>query len=522
MKELLAQYGNKLAGAISGWDRIRFRGTIRWLASVRGLATYMSTHHIRLMDFAAWAAQLTEEVRAACAKQAETLDVPMHYLRSSGVDKEALARRIAQERGVETGPICMFSVVEPCVAPTVVGNRAAKRLEVHVRPRRCVWVYQYWNDRRLGFGHTRLQTWLPFSATVCLNGRHWLERQLLEEGMAYRKDDNCFPFVADPARAQELLTAQLRTAWPSVLQPLLARNCPRLKGLFGGEPLRYYWSADETEWATDLMFRSRAELDELVPQLLRYGVITAQSPAVMRFLGRAGTGARVAGAGPRQVVTSLRQRYEGACLKHAVNRNSVKLYNKAGSVLRLETTINNTRDFKVFRRPEDDPRRPRSWQKMRKGVADMQRRAAVSQASNERYARHLAAAGVNQTLHQTAQDICRRVRVNHRRYRALNPWRPDDFATLQFLARGENQLNGIRNRDLRHALEPDLPAGDPLARRRASARATRRLQLLRAHGLIKKVSHTTRYVLTAKGHKVTAAILAASSADTERLMKAAA
>jgi len=78
-----------------------------------------------------------------------------------------------------------------------------------------------------------------------------------------------------------------------------------------------------------------------------------------------------------------------------VNRNSVKMYNKCGNILRVETTISNTRDFKVFRYPNDDERQEASWQKMRKGVADLHRRCEVSDKSNTRYADAIIAANPN-------------------------------------------------------------------------------------------------------------------------------
>jgi len=504
-------------GVISGWDRVRFRGTIRWLASTRGLNTYLGTHHILLKDFGRWAEGITQRIRAACAEQAKRLGIPTVYLRSSGVDKEALARRIAAERGVTEGDICMFSVVEPCCAPRVQGNRCAKTLEVVMVPRKCVWIYHYWNDPDLGFGKTRLQTWLPLSATACINGRHWLERQLLDERIRYVKEDNCFTWLEDCERAQRVLDRQLQTYWPGLLDSLLHRNCPGVREALGA-PLDYYWSADESEWATDVVFHSGADLDTLFPLLVRHGIVVAQSPAVMRFLGRKGD----RGALPAEVVSDVRKRYEGVRLKHWVNRNSVKMYNKAGNVLRVETTINNTRDFKVFRRPDDDDSRPASWQKLRKGVSDLHRRAHVSQASNERYLEHIATASFSATLEQTLSTICRRVKRNGRCFRALNPWGAEDFRMLQFLARGELHVNGFRNRNLRACLVPDIDTNDPYARLRASARISRRLALLRAHGLIKKIPKENRYLLTVKGRKVTAALLAASAADTQRLMEAVA
>jgi len=519
MRKLLELYSDKVIGAISGWDRIRFRGTIRWLASTRGINTYLGTLGVLIKDFGRWAESITMRLRAACAARAAMLGIPLIYLRSSGVDKDALARHLAEERGLETGDICMFSVVEPCRAPQVRGDRASKMLHIEMAERKCVFIYHYWNDPVVGFGHSRLQTWLPLSATICINGRHWLERQLLADSIDYIKDGNCFPFIADLDHAQALLERQHQTDWPLLLSSLLQRNCPLINDLFGPDPLRYYWSADESEWATDIVFSKTADLDHIYPSLLRHGLVSAQSPAVMRFFGRRRVGCRSRGPAPREILSDHRTRYEGVRLKHWLNGNSIKAYNKAGNLLRLETTINNTREFKVFRQPNDDTSRPASWQKMRKGVSDLHRRAQVSQACNDRYADHLASAAITETLQQVAGDICNPVTKKGRRYRALNPWAVDDYKLLQFIACGQNTINGFRNRNLRNHLYPQAQrSADKAHLRKLSGRVTRRLRLLRAHALIKKVSHTTRYVLTTKGHRVATAILAASSTEAQRLM----
>lgn len=200
----------------------------------------MSSRGILLKDFGKWVERITQTVRKTCAEQAAKMQIPMLYLRSSGIDKEALARRIAKERGVETGNICMFSVVEPCRAPGVRGNRATKKLEIEMGQRKCVWIYHYWDDPIIGFGHTRLQTWLPLSATICINGRHWLERQMIQAGIEYIKDGNCFPYIDDIRRAQECMNEQLKTNWSDLLQGLLERNCPDIRTMAGPDILNYY------------------------------------------------------------------------------------------------------------------------------------------------------------------------------------------------------------------------------------------------------------------------------------------
>jgi hypothetical protein len=110
--------------------------------------------------------------------------------------------------------------------------------------------------------------------------------------------------------------------------------------------------------------------------------------------------------------------------------------------------------------------------------------------------------------------------MKRRRYRALNPWAPADAAVLDVLARGEWTICGVRNRDLRAALY--RPTDDPRERRRQAGRVIRMLALLRAHGVIRKVTGTHRYIVTPKGRQIITALLAARKASIEELLKIAA
>jgi len=237
----------------------------------------------------------------------------------------------------------------------------------------------------------------------------------------------------------------------------------------------------------------------------------------MRYLGRCDG----RGLLPCEVQSDTRCRYEGIRIKHWKNNNSVKMYNKSGSILRIETTINNSRDFKVFRHPDDDQSRPASWQKMRKGVSDLHRRGQVSQQCNERYGDALASAQVEETLREVAEPACNKVRKKGKSYRGLNPWQADDFKLLTFLTKGEHALNGFRNRDLRDWLyreAKDLPKDQ---QRKYSGRVTRRIKMLRAHGLVRKVRNENRYIL-AKGQKFGTALKTAGDVGVKGLMEMAA
>ena len=522
--QLLELYKEKVLGAMRGFDRVRFRGTLRWLASERGIRSFVRTSGILLKDFGRWAREKTRRARESCERQAAALGIETIYLRSSAVNKEDMARRIAERKGIVDGPIRTLSAVEMCKAPSVEGDRASRKLQLRVRPRKCVHVYCYFDDPEVGFGHVRLRTWLPLSVTICLNGRHWLEKQMRREGLRYVKDGNCFPWVEDVTRVQELLDAQLRTHWPALLNRLARACCPDLPSVLAPGEFPYYWSADETEWASDVMFRSALDLDALYPTLVRHGLLISDSASVMRFLGKRNltVSGKARGGWPREIVSDLRRRHEGVRVKHSINRNSVKMYNKSASVPRFETTVNDTRDFKVFRPSEDDAKRPASWQKTRKGVSDLHRRAQLSDQRNERYGDAIAAAQTRETLQSVVGGACDPVVKNGKRHRALNPWSAHDLQLLTFLAKGENVLNGFRNKDLRAYCNPQADSSDPVERKRLSGKATRAIRLPRAHGLVRKVRNVKRYVLTAKGQQFVTALLSASHADVKALMEMAA
>src|SRR5207245_186288 len=169
------------------------------------------------------------------------------------------------------------------------------------------------------------------------------------------------------------------------------------------------------------------------------------------------------------------------------------------SVLRVETTINDARGMKAYRSSETDPEGPKQWRRLRKGVSDLPRRAQISQAANTRYLEALSTVDHPESLQTTTRPLSRPVTWKGRRVRALNPLGPDDSRVLLAISRGEFQINGFRNRDLRPLLF-DKPAS-PTTRdgKRQSARVTRLLRLLRGHKLISKIARSHRYRITKRG-----------------------
>jgi hypothetical protein len=521
VKAFLQRYAPMIQGVLSGFDRVRFRGTFRQIAHSDGMLKMLAVVRVWLKDFRNLVTATTTKLRDGIEQVADKAGLPVQYVASPAVDKEKLVDRLVQERGVgKKGVLAVLSAVEVCQSFEIRRNREKKSLDLCPARRKCLHYYLYLQDSMFGRVSVRLQTWFPFTVHICLNGREWLARQMDGARIGYLRRDNCFASVNDFAQAQKLLDHQLRTDWPKHLTRLLNRASPNWRGLLLPFELNPYWSVDESEWATDIAFRSARDLANLYPRFLHHAITSFGSKDVMRFLSRkvpAHRGMYPTFAG--EVVSDLVSRPEGMRIKHRVNRNSVKMYDKQGSVLRVETTINNAHDLKAYRPKEGDSKGPKQYRYLRKGVADMRRRAQLCQSANKRYLEALAAAETSSPLKVFTDKLCQPMKQKGRRYRALNPF-GGDAKLLQTITRGEFLIKGFRNADVRNALfGPDTE--DAVLRRRHSARVSRLLSLLRVHGLIKKIQKTHRYQLTTEGRKCLPPILVARETSVDKLIPAA-
>jgi hypothetical protein len=455
---------------------------------------------------------LTDQIVSLSEAAATTSGRPFRYLPVGTRGKEEMAREILAESPVTEGLICVLKCVETCKTFEIHRSREHKKLELRPKIGKCSHLYHYFLHPRFGFMHVRLQTWLPFQVQVVINGREWLACELELHGVPYGRRDNSIVWVDDVEIAQRLLAAQMRTRWPTLLDQVAALANPAHEQLFAQDHLPRYWTSHQIEWATDVLFDRPGSLEALYPDLALHAICRFGSRDVLRFLQKKLTG-HFAG----DVTSTLKQRPEGLCVKHFVNSNSIKMYDKQGSVLRIETTLNRVRDLKVFRKPE--PRGKPRWQPARKSVADLHRATQVCQQANEAYLEALAVADTSKKLGEVVTGITRTVRYKGRNARGLRPWSGADLDLLRAVNRGEFLLHGFRNRDIASGLFGSTR--DPAERRRRSAATGRLLRLLRAHGIIRKLSRTHRYRVTTRGRELIAAVIAAHDARVSSLLKAA-
>ena len=342
--------------------------------------------------------------------------------------------------------------------------------------------------------HVKLQTWFPFTVQVYVNGHEWLARKLAARGIAFEKNDNAFVELADAQKANECARRFWRRDWPGLLHRLAARVNPLLKDWLAGQ--NYYWVIDQAEFSTDVLFTNKTALASLGRGLYEHAVYCFGAEQMMTFLGR-----KYRATFQGEVRTHWRRREPGAAVKHWVKSNAIKMYDKAGRVLRIETVINNPKEFFVHRpRLKNDGREVVGWFAMNKGVANLYRYAQVSQRANDRYLEALAVVNDLGVGQRELDWRCAPISFQGRRRRGLQPLSRDDQALFRAVLRGEHTVRGFRNGEVAERLYGPRPK-DPAERRRRSGQMSRRISLLRAHGLVAKYPRSRRYRVTHAGQR---------------------
>lgn len=497
MQTFLNRHREKIVGVLSGFDRLLFRGTLRSLEYQKGFEAFLATHRVLYKDFANFAKRLSDEVKAHAQAFAKRHGRPLIYLHSPAISKEDYARRLMQRDGITQGLICVLTCVELCRAFKVRRNRETRHLEFGLANRKCLFIYFYFADRQFGLMHVRLQTWLPMPMQVCLNGREYLAKQLDRAGIGYQQCDNCFTHIDDLPQAQALLQDLERRDWAVMLHSLASRLNPLLAPGHWLNLRPYYWTIRESEYATDVMFQSPEHLKAIYPTLVNHAIQHFSCSDTLRFLGRRHIHRHFTG----EASTNVKRRPEGVRIKHWVEENSIKMYDKEGSVLRIETTINNPRRFKV-RRPAIRKGQPcLGWIPLRKSIADISRRAELGLAANGRYLEALGVVGEPSPTRFLLDPVSKPIVRKGRPYRSLRPIDPQEAKLFALLLDGQFHVQGFRNKDVRQRLVDDPPS-DPGVRKKAAAKITRLFRLLRAHRLIRKVSRTFYYRVTNRGIRV--------------------
>ena len=490
MCKMINQYADKIKGQFAFFDRMIINGYFHPLLSEQTRIGYLYSMGIPLRDFTQYFKNVTDRMTERIEANANELSRPVVYLPSAKDKKENIAKNFLISDPVDNGLICVLKTMEACRTAKVVGQEGKHFLKSSFT--KCLHYYLYYLDKEFGFMFVKAQTWFPFNIQVYINGRELMKHVFDANGIAYECYDNSFTDISDVAKAQELADkfdpkklCRRLDGFARSLNPFL----DTVQKAFGQG---YFWCMDQCEFATDIMFKERPFLEDIYPSLVGHAFYDFSCTDVFTFMGRK--------PDPRfqgEAVSDYKKRPVGCRVKFKLKSNSVKMYDKC-SVLRIETTINDPREFKVFGTVRHhDGSESQQWKPMGKSISNLYRYAQVSKACNQRFIDAMVDIVPVRSVQQEIGAVCSGKTVKGKRIPGFNVWALDVLRIMEAVSDGRYLVNGFRNKDVGKTIFPDMQDA-----KKRSSRISRTLKKLRQHGLIKKVPRSRRYHVTSKGRRI--------------------
>lgn len=447
-------------------------------------------------DYKSYFMNVTEEIKKRIEEIAELQGRPIQYLSSAKDRKEDVAKSLLADHPIDHGLICVLKTMETCQSAKVYGSDEGK-LVLKPYSTKCLHYYLYSLDKNFGFMFVKIQTWFPFNIQVYINGRELMKAVFDQHQIKYQCYDNSFTDISDIAKAQELADKFDSKKLCRQLDRFAALINPFLDTVQTVLGQGYYWCVNQCEYATDIMFKERSFLEDIYPSLVGHAFYDFTCTDVFTFMGRK--------PDPRfqgEAVSDYKDRPIGCRVKFKLKANSIKMYDKC-SVLRIETTINNPREFKIYDTVRHhDGTESKSWKPMGKSIANLYRYAEVCKACNKRFIDAMVdIVPVKSTLEEIGK-VCSTIKVQGNTVTGFNVWNPEVVRIMEIICDGRFLISGFRNEDIRAAIFPKIKD-----RKKLSTKTGRLLKKLRQHGLIKKTPKARSYHVTAKGRRIMGALI---------------
>jgi len=334
--------------------------------------------------------------------------------------------------------------------------------------------YWYAVDEDFGPFFLKFGSYFPYTAKLCINGHEYLKRQAEKRGLEFRALDNGILSTEDPAALQAIADdlsheriEALARKWLAVL-PHPFTDDDRAAG-YG-----YDISILQAEFSRTLVLDRPVTGRSLFEEVIRENLDIGRPDHVQLIFNR-----RVTRQTPGRFRTRVITHGVIPSLHCDYKNTRIKIYNKEERALRIETTINDTRDFEIGKRLLNLP-------VLREVGFNANRRLLdVLHTSHDCAVGEDAFTSLNNPIH-----------VGSQRVSALPFAQPRVRALLSALVLFSVQVRGFSNRDLRQFVAPLLGIDLSLM---TQGRMTYDLRRLRLHGLIETVPHTHRYRVTDDG-----------------------
>ena len=481
METIPEKYKDQISFVLSCYDRIIISGILPEINHSKAMTSFLFNKGIRIFDYAKFAEPLKEKLRENAEQLAKENGIEIEFIRNTNTRKEDIIAKKLKERGTHPGLVHIISAMEIC--PTYKPWHDKKTGKTYLRPdtTKCIHYYFYLIDEVLGLIYVRVPTWCPFRLQVYINGHSILAHELDTNGVSYTMLDNAFDSIAEPKKAQQLANNIDIKKIHRCLEAISWKFCPVYKEFHS----RYHWLILQAEYSTDIVFKKQSQLQAIYSDLVMTAIHTVKPDNIATFLGR-----KIDPKYQGEMGNNYNVRIEGSRIKHSMGNNSIKMYDKFSKILRIETTTNDITFFKHYREVEHrDGTKSKQIASLKKGIYSIAMLRECLHAANKRYIEFISAFKTQDVGRKRLEQISISKIVKERNYKGFNLFDSKDTKIILAILRGEFNISGFRNKDLKSLLK------------KSSSQISRLIKRLRIHGLIHKAAKTYKYYVTALGKK---------------------
>lgn len=499
------RHSTKIDGVLHGFDRLIFKGYLTSFFPEKGIYYYLSQIDVRLVEYNKYMKRQQYLFRTHINQIARDEDVEIHYVNKSKKSKDEIAKRDFQKMPNKKGLISIISSLETSRSFSLRGNKALKELEVVSENRQHLHYYLFYNDAEFGWMHFKIQSWYPFTIQIYVNGKEHLKRCLEKQNIKFNTYNNSITWVEDLEKAQKMADNLVNKKWDRFFNFFAKRINPFLSEIESVFDRGYKWCTHQSEYATDVLFKKREVLKDLYQGLIQHATYFKGGEDIYTFFGR-----KLHHLSTKEVTGNAKRFDQGFRVKHYLEKNSVKMYDK-NSVLRIETTITNTRAFKIYKDAIRKNIPTKAWVPMGKAVSNLYRCAQIAKSCNLKYLNSLSQVEEpkkwDKKIEQISQSTSRINKNNNSvKYSAFNLLSKETCLILEAISNGKFDIQPFTNKMLRQVLLEknlfQLDVNDPQAIKKLSGKITRLIAKLRAHKLVQKINKSFKYKLTKLGHSI--------------------
>jgi hypothetical protein len=337
------------------------------------------------------------------------------------IRKEEVVARVLKRRGDHPGRVHIISAMEACRSYKPWHNTASHKTFLKPETGKC--LHYYFLDPVVGLCYLRIPTWWPFRLQFYCEDHGWLARKPKAKRIEATLADNSFVRIESWRAAQKLA-------------------------------------------------------DSFKPeQLSCESVLAVKAEQVATFLDK-----KITSQLAQEVGSRFQTRIQGTCIKHRLEQAQVKMYDKVGLVLRIETTVNNMSFFKHHRTVEHrEGRSTRELAPLKKSIYSLIHLREILLGCNRRYLEFLSAIDDPSASVRALDRLTEQRRYSDYPIKGLNFFKRTEHQLVRALQRPEFNIHGVRPAyliGLLPHLSPALPSAAPPSPPRSPQTPHRHLPLL--------------------------------------------